>query len=84
LNFSFCLVGKNVVKPFKVADHTPLTTARFHLAVPIFNTGHIFFRINIVAAQLGYIQGDDIIILQLKGDIAFVPFGKFFFEIREN
>ena len=60
------LIGKNIIEPLKVVDHTPFTTAFFHFAAPIFHAGHIRFGIDVVTAKLGYVQRDDIIIRQLK------------------
>ena len=81
---SFDLIGKNVIKPFKVVDHAPFTTTVFHLAAPIFHAGHIFFRIDIISAQFGHIQSDNIIVRQLKRKITFISFGEFFLKIRKN
>ena len=72
-----------MIEIFQIVNYIPAAAAAFDFSTPFGHAPLVFFRIDVVGPQFGNIERNHIESLQLKGNVAFIPFGQFLLEIRE-
>src|SRR6185503_6463878 len=75
---------KKSVEAVYVIDDPPMTTALFYFLPPVIQPRHVLARIEVIRAQLGHIQRNDVKALQVQRNVPDVALGQVLLHVRED
>src|SRR5215467_15035792 len=75
---------QHAVEVIEVVDDPPVSAALLDAGAPLIEAVEVEARIEVVAAQLGDVERDDVEALQVERDVAHVALGELFLHVGED